>query len=53
LCNLPDSLPQGPFELNFGCLLSPQRFVHLMIEYDEKHQLSRWVERRYQSTMEG
>jgi hypothetical protein len=34
-------------------MLNSKSFVHLMIEYDEKHQLTRWVERRYQSTMEG
>lgn len=53
LCNLPASLPQGPFDLNFGCLLSPTNFVHLIIEYDEMHHLTRWVERRYQPTMDG
>jgi hypothetical protein len=53
LCNLPEALAQGPFELNFGCMLSAKNFVHLIIEYDEKHQLSRWVERRYQPTMDG
>jgi hypothetical protein len=34
-------------------MLNPQSFVQLMIEYDEKHQLTRWVEWRYQPTMEG
>jgi hypothetical protein len=27
--------------------------VHLIIGYDEKHQLVSWVERRYQPTMDG
>lgn len=52
-CSLPEHLTQGPFELNFGCLLRSKIFVHLMIEYDEKHLLTRWVERRYQPTMDG
>ncbi|CAK6691153.1 hypothetical protein VB734_06855 [Synechococcus sp. BA-124 BA4] len=53
MCSVPGSLHQGPFDLNFGCMLSAKSFVHLIIEYDEKHQLTRWVERRYQPTMEG
>lgn len=53
LCSLPGCLPQGPFDLNFGCMLSARSFVHLIIDYDEKHQLVRWVERRYQPTMDG
>jgi hypothetical protein len=50
---LLNHLPEGPFELYFGSMLNPQSFVQLMIEYDEKHQLTRWVEWRYQPTMEG
>jgi len=53
LCSLPERLPEGPFDLNFGCLLNPRNFVHLMIEYNENHQLVRWVERRYQPTIDG
>ncbi len=52
-CSLPAHLPQGPFDLNFGCLITPNSFVHLMIEYDQAHQLTRWVERRYQPTING
>jgi len=53
LCSVPGSFLHGPFDLNFGCLLSARIFVHLIIEYDEKDQLTRWVERRYQPTMQG
>ena len=53
LCSLPECLPHGSFDLNFGCLLSPKSFVHLIIGYDETHQLVSWVERRYQPTMDG
>ena len=53
LCNLPECLPQGAFDLNFGCLLSAKSFVHLIIRYDDKHQLVSWVERRYQPTIDG
>jgi hypothetical protein len=53
LCSLPECLPHGRFDLNFGCLLSPKSFVHLIIGYDETHQLVSWVERRYQPTMDG
>jgi len=31
LCSLPETLAQGPFELNFGCLLSAKNFVHLIM----------------------
>ena len=53
LCSLPGYLPQGAFDLNFGCLLSAKSFVHLIIRYDGKHQLVSWVERRYQPTIDG
>jgi len=53
ICSLPSCLPGGPFSLNFGCLLNAGSFVHLIIECDGQHQLVRWVERRYQATMQG
>ena len=53
LCSLPECLPEGAFDLNFGCLLNANSFVHLIIGYDGSHQLVSWVERRYQPTIDG
>ncbi|MGL6132939.1 MAG: hypothetical protein ACRC1L_01920 [Prochlorococcaceae cyanobacterium] len=53
ICSLPGCLPEGSFALHFGCLLDASSFVHLIIDYDENHQLIRWVERRYHPTMHG
>lgn len=53
ICSLPDEMPRGEFNLQFGCLLNSKSFTHLMIAYDSKGRLSRWIERRYQSTMLG
>ena len=53
ICSLPDEMPKGEFNLQFGCLSNPKSFAHLIIAYDANHKLSRWVERRYQPTMHG
>jgi len=53
ICGLPDVMPKGAFKLHFGCLLSPNSFTHLIIDYDSNYKLMRWVERRYQPTMQG
>lgn len=53
ICGLPDEMPKGEFNLQFGCLLNSKSFTHLMIAYDANGGLSRWIERRYQSTMLG
>jgi len=53
ICGLPDKMPKGNFDLQFGCLLNPKSFTHLIIAYDANNRLSRWIERRYQPTMHG
>ena len=53
ICSHPDEMPKGEFNLQFGCLLNPKSFAHLIIACDANYKLSRWVERRYQSTMHG
>lgn len=48
VCSLPSQLNDGCFELSFGCLLTSELFVHLLIEFDHDHRLVSWIERRYQ-----
>ena len=53
ICSVPDRLPKNSFRLHFGCCLGVSNFVHLVINFDDRHNLAGWVERRYQPTRHG
>lgn len=53
ICSLPDRLPEDAFQLHIGCCLDAASFVHVVIGFDERHDLTGWVERRFQSTRHG
>ncbi|MCP9845985.1 hypothetical protein KBY86_03620 [Synechococcus sp. Lug-A] len=48
VCSLPDRLPAGPFQLQFGCLLRADHFAQVCLSFDAAHHLSRWELSRHQ-----
>lgn len=47
VCSVPEWLPQGPFTLQVGCQLAPDRFHQLSLQLDATGRLSRWELRRF------
>ena len=47
VCSLPDRLPTGAFQLQFGCLLQADHFAQVCLSFDANHRLSRWEFRRH------
>ena len=44
---VPQALPDGAFRLETGCLLSPQLFQQLSLDYDDQQRLCRIERRRF------
>lgn len=49
IASLPEWLPQGPFSLEVGCLLSPDRFTRISVLFNPAGQLQAWERRRYRA----
>lgn len=48
VCSVPEWLPRGPFQLQVGCRINPDRFEQLSLRIDAAGRLTQWQRRCFQ-----